>query len=81
MYGKYNWQLGPCHTSHTYSRTGTYTDKCCLPNGDNILSCKSSQNHGWANSVVTIGKHKFCDDSVGYNQLIKLNISGELIQV
>ena len=73
----YKWQLGPCQASHKYSQIGTYTEKCCVPNGDHLLSCKNKQHDGWVDTAVTIGKHRFCDDSVGYNQLIKLNIQGE----
>ena len=73
----YKWQLGPCISSLKFSRIGTYTEKCCVPNDDQILSCRSDQPDGWGNSVVAIGNHQFCDDSVGYNQLIKLNIPGE----
>ena len=74
--GSYTWQLGPCPVFHPYSGNGRYTEKCCVPNGDHIFSCTNSQGNGWDNAVVKIGDHQFCDDFVGYNKLIKINIPG-----
>ena len=76
----YKWQLGPCHDSHEYSENyetvQIFTNKCCLQNGNHIFSCNNKQGDGWANGVVRIGNHQFCDDFVGYNKLITINIPG-----
>ena len=72
----YRWKLGSCYASHKFSGVGTYIEKCCLSNGNHIFSCKNSQGNGWANSVVKIGNHQFCDDFVGYNKLITINVPG-----
>ena len=77
--GSYNWQFGPCHSSHQFSGSGTYTEKCCAPNGDYIFSCKDTKGDGWDNSFVTIGGHQFCDDIVGYEKLLAINISGGIV--
>ena len=74
----YKWQLGPCHSSHIHSTEGTYTEQCCVQKDEHILSCKSYQNNGWTNGVVKLGRHQFCDDFVGYNQFIKINIPGRI---
>ena len=72
----YLWQLGQCHASFQYSRSGLYTEKCCIQNGDHILSCKNNKGDGWVFSVVKIGQHQFCDDFVGYSKSTKINIPG-----
>ena len=79
---KYNWDLAPCSPSHLSTHKigegrWKYIEKCCLPNGNYLLECKSSELHGWIDSFVTIGKHQFCDDSTSYNSMVKLNIPGE----
>ena len=78
--GSYNWQFGPCHSSHQYFGSGTYTEKCCAPNGDYIFSCKDTKGDGWVNSVVKIGSHQFCDDIVGYEKLLAIDISGTIVK-
>ena len=72
----YNWQLGPCHAS--YQPYGIYTDNCCVPNGDHWFSCNPSLSKWNDGGVVKIGKHQFCDDFVGYNQFIMINITGSI---
>ena len=73
----YTWFLGECHSAE-YSRDAEkYKDKCCIPNGDHLLSCKSSQNAGWINAFVTIKGHTFCDDIVGVNKFTTINIPGK----
>ena len=78
---EYKWKLGSCHASHQYSEPGTYTERCCIPNGEHIFSCNSIQGNGWANSIVRIGKHQFCDDIIGFNNLITINIPGEIVAI
>ena len=73
----YTWEVGECHSTHKYSGAYTYTEKCCLPNDDNLLSCKSTQYHGWIDSNVKIGDHSFCDDMLGYNKFIRINLAGK----
>ena len=70
------WKLGQCHATHTYADAWTYTEKCCLPNGDHLLSCENTETDGWVSSNVKIGEHLFCDDIVGYNKLIRINPAG-----
>ena len=78
----YNWDLAPCSPSHlSKHKPGggrwRYIEKCCLPNGNYLLSCTTIRLHGWIDSFVKIGKHQFCDDYTTYNSLVKLNIPGE----
>ena len=83
---EYSWDFGPCTPSHTsytgMHRTYRYIEKCCIPSGDYLLSCKSKENHqlenqyGWIDSLVKIGRHQFCDDYTGYNTFVSLNIPG-----
>ena len=73
----YTWELGHCFAPHHYIGKGLYTDKCCLRAFDEYtLKCKTSQSSGWANSYLLIEKHRFCDDTVGYKSMSKINILG-----
>ena len=82
--GSYSWQFGPCHSSQQYSGSNTYTEKytekCCAPNGEHIFSCKDTKGGGWDHSLVKIGGHQFCDDIVGYEKMIAINITGGAVQ-
>ena len=74
--GYYKWKLGPCHVS--YKSQGIYTDQCCVPYGDNWFSCSPDYRDGSNEGVIKIGRHQFCDDFVGFNQLITLNFPGNM---
>ena len=67
------WELGPCYTSHKLSSTGTYIEKCCVPNGEHLFACNSAQNNGWVNAYVRVEGHMFCDDIIGYNKFISIH--------
>ena len=78
---KNTWEFGPCFSSHDNDQFSSlnrrsYTEKCCVPNGDYALSCKSKKSTGWVRSFVKIGRHQFCDDYTGYNSFVALNIPG-----
>ena len=72
----YTWELVQCSTTDEYSISGTYTEKCCIPNGNHVLSCHSGQNNDWVNAVVGIDGHKFCDDMIGHEKFVAINIPG-----
>ena len=74
----YKFQLGPCVPSHklVYD-TSKYIEKCCIPNGNYLLSCHHSGGSGWlTNSFVGVGRHRFCDDHTGYTVFRSINIPG-----
>ena len=81
----YTWELGPCVPSHAFDYdVFEYTEKCCVPNGNYLLSCnvKDRSSSGWlTNSFVRIGRHKFCDDIPGYNALRAINVLGMNIHI
>ena len=72
----YTWELGQCYTTDQYSIAGTYTEKCCVPSGNHVLSCHSAQNNGWVNAFVGIDGHMFCDDMIGYDKFVAIDIPG-----
>ena len=79
----YNWELAQCYGSVTPSISGkflafekSYTEKCCIQNGEHVLSCLSQKNNGWVNSFVRIGDHMFCEDMIGYDKFILVNTAG-----
>ena len=73
----YNWELGHCYGTQKYTLSANvYIEKCCVGNGRHLLSCENTVNGGWMDSFVKIGGHTFCDDIVGINKFILLNIPG-----
>ena len=73
------WTFGRCFSSHKWRGPGTYVEKCCLPGGIHLLTCETSRNkNDWSSNVVMILGHRFCDDFVGYQAVLALNISGTL---
>ena len=72
-----NWSLGNCSSSHKWMGPGTYTEKCCLSGGTHVLMCKTGRTkNDWSGTVVTVMGHRFCEDFVGYETAIAINISG-----
>ena len=72
----YRWELGQCHATQKYASAYISSEKCCISNGDYLLSCTSSKDSSWDNSFVTIKDHKFCDDMIGHNKFIVMNMPG-----
>lgn len=76
----YTWSLGHCSPSQTWLRPGTYIERCCLSKGVHVLTCKTGRTkNDWSYNVVLIMGHRFCEDYVGYEAVISINISGEFI--
>ena len=74
------WSLGPCSQSQKSLGEGRYTERCCLSEGIHILTCKAGRNENdWSSNVVMILGHRFCEDFVGYEAVIPINISGILM--
>ena len=74
----YSWKLGDCFSSGNYVGKGVYTDRCCLRVGVHAFTCKTSDRSGWAGSALMIGDHRFCDDTVGYKSVSRIDVSGIL---
>ena len=72
----YRWSFGNCTALQEYRGNGTYTEKCCIEAGKDILICKGDTRNGWIGSFVSINGHTFCDDFVGYKGMRALEISG-----
>ena len=75
----YDWEFGQCYGSIAklwLRHANKYTEKCCLTNDNHVLSCKNNQNGGWIDGFVRIGGHKFCDDIIGDNKFILVNVPG-----
>ena len=72
----YKWTLGSCTAADEYARPGAYTTQCCTNYETPILTCKNSDINGWKDSHLEINGHRFCDDVVGYESRIQLNVSG-----
>ena len=74
----YEWSFAHCSTSLKWMGAGIYTDQCCISDGVHILTCKAS-THGqrdWSRSILKMFGHTFCDDAVGQQAFMALNISG-----
>ena len=71
------WSFGHCSPSQEWRGPGTYIEKCCLPEGTHTLTCKTTRDkNDWSTNVVMILGHHFCEDFVGYETTMKINISG-----
>ena len=79
----HGWSIGHCNDSLKWMGSGTYTEKCCISGGLHILSCKA-RSHGdrdWSNNILTMLGHQFCNDFVGHNAFIVLNVTGTWIKI
>ena len=75
----FKWIFGNCSSSHKWLGPGMYTEKCCMQEGNHVLTCSTSRNkNDWSNTDLRMLGHRFCDDFVGYEELIELNISGTI---
>ena len=74
----FGWSLGDCSGSGIWLGSGTYTDICCISEEQHILNCWTSSHYqrDWSNTILMMLGHQFCDDFVGHNAFIPLNISG-----
>ena len=72
----YKWTLGSCTAADEYARPGAYITQCCTNYETPILTCKNSDINGWKDSHLEINGHRFCDDVVGYEARVQLNVSG-----
>ena len=71
------WSFSHCSSPHKWMGGGMYIQKCCLSGGAHILTCKTSRhNYDWSSYAVTILGHRFCEDFVGYEDAVAINISG-----
>ena len=77
----FKWSLGHCSGSEHWLGSGIYTDKCCVSEERDILTCSISSlgKDDWSRSPLMLLGHTFCDDFVGQIAFISLNISGECI--
>ena len=74
------WLLGHCSQSQKWRGTGTYTERCCLSKGVHTLTCRTSRTkNDWSSNVVMIMGHRFCEDFVGHEAVLSINISGIFI--
>ena len=53
----------------TYEDENSYSEYCCLPAGDYVLSCDDSYGDGWGDGAkITMGGIDMCDDFNGTKQ-------------
>ena len=74
----FGWSLGNCSGSDKWLGSGTYTDQCCITEELQVLTCSTrSRGRGdWSNSILMMLGHQFCDDFVGHNAFIEINVTG-----
>ena len=72
-----SWSLGHCSQSQKWVGPGTYIERCCLFKGVHTLTCKTNRDkNDWSTNVVQILGHRFCEDFVGYEAAMAINITG-----
>ena len=64
-----SWTLGPCANAQSYPHEigyteygKQYTERCCLPPGDYMLTCKVSSGEGWNGGFMEIQGNRYCHD-------------------
>ena len=77
----FGWALGNCSGSDEWLGSGTYTDKCCISDESQVLTCstRSRGRRDWSNCILMMLGHQFCDDFVGHNAFIEINVTGYFI--
>ena len=76
------WSFGHCSSSQEWRGPGTYIEKCCVSEGKHLLTCSTSRHkNDWSSIDLRMLGHRFCDDFVGYEALIELDVSGALIYI
>ena len=75
--GSFVWTLGHCSSALELMGHDSYSQKCCLSGAIHVLNCKIRRaNNDWSESVVMLLGHRFCEEFVGYETFIAINISG-----
>ena len=76
----YDWSFGQCTSSHEWIEPGIYSEKCCVSENKNILTCSTAnKDDDWSNNVLMLLGHRFCDDLVDYSASFLIDVSGILI--
>ena len=77
------WSFGHCHGSRKWLGSGIYHDKCCISEGRHILTCStiSHRQRDWSSTYLIMLGHQFCEDFVGHNAFLSLNVSGAIIPI
>ena len=76
----YEWSFGPCSSSHEWIEPGIYSEKCCVSEKNNILTCSTTNNNAdWSNNVLMLLGHRFCDDLVDYSASFLIDVSGIIV--
>ena len=74
---EYGWSFGHCSSSHTWIGLGLYTEKCCIQDKKNVLTCSNANTKGdWSNTILMMLGHRFCDDVVDHSARITIDVSG-----
>ena len=60
----------------TYEDENSYSQYCCLPAGDYVLSCDDSYGDGWGDGAkITIGGIDACEDTSGEVEEVDFTIT------
>ena len=74
---EYGWSFGHCSSSRTWLGIGLYTEKCCIQDKRNVLTCTTANMKGdWSNTVLMMFGHRFCDDIVDHSARLTVDVSG-----
>ena len=74
---EYGWSFGSCSSSHTWIGFGLYTEKCCIQDKKNVLTCSTANIKGdWSNTILMMLGHGFCNDVVDQSARLTIDTSG-----
>ena len=74
---EYGWSFGNCSSSHTWIGLGLYTEKCCIQDKKNVLTCSTANIKGdLSNTILMMLGHGFCNDVVDQSARLTIDTSG-----
>ena len=77
---EYGWSFEHCSSLDTWMGSGTYTEKCCIKDEKNVLTCNTASMKGdWSTTSLMMLGHRFCDDVVDHSARLTIDTSGKYI--
>ena len=75
------WNFGMCSSVNEYFKNTKYIERCCVPPGENTLTCYNDPNwidiiRGWKYAQLEIERQGYCDDFITQKAMRKVMISG-----
>ena len=75
--GLVKWEFGPCSSAQKYANYMKYTERCCVLEGYQTLTCYNTEKpQGWKNGYLEIQGRRYCDDFMSYKAMQRILVKG-----